>query len=197
MPRSSREGGPEAGGRAPGCRILPVPECVERVSGGAAPGVSSLPPTTASPMRPLTVALLVLASASASSQSLPDPAQAYLGEWTVPDEDTGEPEAVVEIYEEDGKVHGRLVRSLEDSAEDGAIRCEECEGDFQGADLRGVTLLQGLEWNGDRFEGGELLDPRSGNRYRLSLSLEDGRLHVRGYKGIKLFGRTQVWERAE
>lgn len=148
-------------------------------------------------MRPFLLLLFALVAAPASAQSLPNEAQAYLGEWRVPDEDTGEPEAVVEIYEEGGKVHGRLVRSLKDSSGDGAIRCEDCEGEFQGADLRGVTLLQGLEWDGDSFEDGEVLDPRSGNRYRLSLSLEGDRLHVRGYKGIKLFGKTQVWERAE
>lgn len=150
-------------------------------------------------MRPLAIALLVLASGAASSQSLPDPARAYLGEWRVPDEETGEPEAVVEIYEADGKVHGRLVRSLKGSGgAGGAIPCEDCEGPYEGADLRGVTLLHDLEWDGDSFEDGELLDPRSGNRYRLSLSMEGGgRLHVRGYRGIKLFGRTQVWERAE
>lgn len=149
-------------------------------------------------MRPLFLALLFLASGPALSQSLPDEAQAYLGEWRVPDEDTEKPGAVVEIFEAGGKVHGRLVRSLKDSGgDDGAILCKDCTGEFEGADLRGLTLLRGLEWDGDGFEDGEILDPRSGQRYRLSLSLEGGRLHVRGYRGFKLFGRTQVWERPQ
>lgn len=142
-------------------------------------------------------AFLVLTTSPVLAQTLPAQAEAYLGEWRVTDEDTGEPEAVMEIYVDGGKVHGRLVRSLGSAGkDDGAIRCKDCHGGFDGADLRGIPLLRDLEWDGDSFEDGIVLDPRTGKRYRLSLTLgDDGRLHVRGYKGIKLLGKTQVWER--
>lgn len=46
-------------------------------------------------------------------------------------------------------------------------------------------------------EDGKLYDPKSGKTYRGSLTLEDGKLHLRGYIGVKAFGRTEVWSRAD
>ena len=44
-----------------------------------------------------------------------------------------------------------------------------------------------------------ILDPDDGDLYRCAAVLRnDGRkLEVRGYVGLPLFGRTQVWERVE
>jgi uncharacterized protein (DUF2147 family) len=52
---------------------------------------------------------------------------------------------------------------------------------------------------GDVFEGTEILDPFSGNTYRVKLTLKEQgqKMDVRGFVGLSLFGRTQVWERVE
>jgi uncharacterized protein (DUF2147 family) len=62
-----------------------------------------------------------------------------------------------------------------------------------------MDIIRGLHADGDGWAGGTILDPESGKVYRCSLSLRDGgkKLAVRGYLGIALLGRTQVWERAE
>lgn len=142
------------------------------------------------------VPLAVLLSVTAvSAQELPEEAQAYFGEWLVIDED-GRPEAVMEIYTEGGALHGRLVRSLK--TENGAVVCDECEGEYAGDDLRGLRILRDLEWAGDGFEGGRVLDPRSGKTYRATVSLEgQDHLRIRGYVGIEAFGQTQVLQRAD
>src|SRR5207237_1057156 len=46
---------------------------------------------------------------------------------------------------------------------------------------------------------GEILDPDEGRVYRCTVTLIDGgaKLEVRGYVGISLFGRTQLWLRVE
>jgi uncharacterized protein (DUF2147 family) len=49
---------------------------------------------------------------------------------------------------------------------------------------------------GDRAEGGKLYDPKSGKTYSGSMGVEDGKLRLRGYVGVKMFGRTEVWQRA-
>jgi hypothetical protein len=148
------------------------------------------------PLRRLVPLLAVLLAVPVGAQGLPDAARSYLGEWIVTDDDTGRPEALMEVYTEGGAVHARLVRSLEDPS--GAVVCDECEGEYAGADLRGLRILRDLEWEGDGFGGGRVLDPRSGKTYKAALSLE-GRDHlrVRGYLGVRALGRTQVWQRAD
>lgn len=44
--------------------------------------------------------------------------------------------------------------------------------------------------------GGWIYDPDSGNTYKSVMHLAaDGTLHVRGYVGVTLFGRSEVWTR--
>ncbi len=52
--------------------------------------------------------------------------------------------------------------------------------------------------DGGVWNGGEVLDPESGDVYRATLRLRDGgaRLDVHGYIGIPLLGRSQIWTRA-
>jgi uncharacterized protein (DUF2147 family) len=51
----------------------------------------------------------------------------------------------------------------------------------------------------NHYQGTEILDPFSGNTYRVKLKLKDlgETLEVRGYVGFSLFGRTQIWKRVE
>lgn len=143
-------------------------------------------------------AAVLVSAASASAQSLPPSAQAYLGDWTTFSDETGEAQSVVRITEADGVVEGRVVEVLPTREHpQPSFVCDDCEGRYEGADLREVRLIEGMEWDGERLSGGRILDPLSGRRYRLLLTLDGpDRLNVRGYLGIKALGRTQVWRRA-
>ena len=144
-------------------------------------------------------ALLCLLAAPVGAQGVPPEAQAYLDDWVIVDDESGEAEAVMRIYASGGKAHGRIVRSLAADAPDGgAVPCVDCEGEFEGADLREVPLLRDMEWEGDGFGGGRIFDPRSGRGYKCVMELEGtDRLRVRGYLGIRALGRTQVWRRVD
>ena len=45
-------------------------------------------------------------------------------------------------------------------------------------------------------EDGTLYDPKSGKTYHGSMSIDGDRLQLRGYLGLKLFGRTETWMRS-
>jgi uncharacterized protein (DUF2147 family) len=44
-------------------------------------------------------------------------------------------------------------------------------------------------------DDGHLYDPKNGKTYRGTMSSEGDRLSLRGYIGIKAFGRTEEWKR--
>ena len=118
-------------------------------------------------------------------------AQSPVGVWRTIDDEDGEPKSHVEIYQEDGKLFGRIQTLLPEGR-----LCEECAEEYDGRDLRGVVILRDLEPDGDEWSGGTITDPKTGRTYRAKMSLDGpNRLRVRGYVGFSLLGRTQVWER--
>jgi len=46
-------------------------------------------------------------------------------------------------------------------------------------------------------DGGALYDPKSGNTYHGEMKIVAGELHLRGYIGFSIFGRTEVWKRTD
>jgi len=63
--------------------------------------------------------------------------------------------------------------------------------------MRIITGLKRAVGRTDLFDDGEILDPDTGDTYRLRIKVLDaGRtLDVRGFIGISLFGRSQVWRK--
>ena len=46
--------------------------------------------------------------------------------------------------------------------------------------------------------GGSIYDAESGNTYSAYMSLQDyNTMNLRGYLGLSIFGRTNVWKRGE
>jgi uncharacterized protein (DUF2147 family) len=67
--------------------------------------------------------------------------------------------------------------------------------DFRGRPLCGLTIITNAEKTDVNEWTGYVTDPRNGNTYHARLSLdESGRLHMRGYVGLPLFGETVIWE---
>ena len=63
--------------------------------------------------------------------------------------------------------------------------------------LCGLEIGSGFQPQGQGAEGGHLYDPESGNTYKGNIELKGhDELHLRGYVGISLFGRSQTWHRA-
>ena len=123
--------------------------------------------------------------------ALPAMAQSPVGQWRTIDDETGEPKSIVRIFEENGRMVGEIVKLLPEGR-----RCQDCAGSYNNSTLRGTRILSGLTRDGDEYNGGRIIDPKTGKTYKVKMKVQrDGRLYLRGYIGVPALGRTQYWER--
>lgn len=121
-------------------------------------------------------------------------AQSVIGKWKTIDDETGKEKSIVEIYEKNGKLYGKLVELLEEKNKK-AI-CSACSGANKNKPYLGLVIITDLEKDGNEWSGGKILDPKTGKEYKCYIALESAnKLKVRGYVGISLMGRTQYWQR--
>lgn len=121
------------------------------------------------------------------------------GYWRTIDDESGKARSIVEITEKGGELRGTIVKLLNRKGEDPNPICDECPGERKDQPIKGMTILWGLERDGDEWSGGTILDPESGDTYDARLELQEGgeKLDVRGFIGFSMLGRTQTWERVE
>ena len=113
---------------------------------------------------------------------------AILGEWNTPKKD-----AKILIYKQGEKYYGKISWGNEpgrkdDKNPDPALRNKE---------LAGAILLKDFSFDGkEKWKDGTVYDPNNGKTYSCVLKLKDTKtLEVRGYVGISLFGRTDLFTR--
>lgn len=129
---------------------------------------------------------LLLATLTLSAQSI-------TGQWETYDDKTNEKKGLIEIFEENGKYTAKVMKAYTGPPN---ATCRYCKGKKKDQPIIGMQIIEGLEKNGDTYEGGTILDPESGKVYKCYLELEEtDKLKVRGYIGFALLGRTQYWRR--
>ncbi len=121
-------------------------------------------------------------------------AQSVTGKWKTIDDQTGEAKSIVEVYERDGKIYGKVIEILNPEKKD--AKCQNCKGSDKDKPILGLVIIKGLSKDGNEWSGGQILDPNNGKTYKCTMTLNDAnQLNVRGYIGISLLGRTQTWTR--
>ena len=121
-------------------------------------------------------------------------AQGIAGVWKTIDDENGKEKSHLELYEQNGKVYGKIVKLLQVSSDK---LCEKCTGDNKNKPLMGMVLLSGLYAKDGMWTGGTIMDPNKGSNYGCSLWFEQGNsdiLNVRGKHWSGLY-RTQKWYR--
>ena len=120
--------------------------------------------------------------------------QAIVGVW-----ETGNGKARVKIDQVGDKFKGHIVWLREPSDEDGKPKVDKNNPDesLRAKRLLGYWMLQDFVFEGDStWEDGTIYDPESGSTYSCTIKMTDNNtLDVRGYIGVSLFGRTDVWKR--
>lgn len=126
-----------------------------------------------------------------------------VGMWRQIDDETGRARSIIEIYQHDDELRGRIVEILQpgDKAKRnsaGKVICTTCEGDRHNQPVEGMVILKGLKKDGEEWKGGTIFDPSRGKQYNAKMELvSPDRLEVRGYIGFSFVGRTQTWHRAK
>lgn len=115
-----------------------------------------------------------------------------IGIWKSVDDNTGEEKSYVEIFQKDGKFHGKITKLLLNPSDS---TCDACPGNKKDKPLVGMEIIWNLEPYKDYWSYGQIMDPENGKTYKCSMWLEDGKLNVRGYIGVSALGRTQTWHR--
>lgn len=129
---------------------------------------------------------------------LPLNAQSVIGKWKTIDDETGKQKSIVEIYEVDGKIHGKIIQLFRGPNEDQDPSCTKCEGDRANKKIIGLEIIRGLKKDDDVYEDGTILDPKDGKVYDCKLWIDEdspNQLNVRGY--IMFFFRTQTWVKVQ
>lgn len=110
-----------------------------------------------------------------------------VGVWLTEDKD-----GYIEVFEQDGKYHGKSIGSPENKQR---LDTENPDESLRSRSLLGVVLLQNLEFDGDdTWEGGSIYDPKSGKTYKAKAELKGSdTLKLRGYIGSPMLGKTTKW----
>jgi len=103
-------------------------------------------------------------------------------------------DGIIEIKKHDGYYIGIIAGST-----DGKDRKDINNSDTerQAKSLLHVKVMDEFVYAGDfTWEDGWIYDPNNGNTYSCEMTLIDQKtLKIRGYIGITLFGRTEIWNR--
>ncbi len=119
---------------------------------------------------------------------------AILGVW-----ESGSGKARIKIDKTADKFNGRIVWLREPKDEAGIPKVDKNNPveSLRSKPLLGYSMLKDFVYIGDKtWEEGTIYDPESGSTYSCTITMiDDNTLDVRGFIGVSLFGRTDVWKR--
>ena len=96
-----------------------------------------------------------------------------------------------------GMYYGRIVW-LNDEMQ-GQKDVKNPDGHLQERDVKGILIVSELTFDGDRWSGGRIYDPWTGNSYDCYAYFDGDKenLSLRVYRGNRLIGKTLEWSREE
>ena len=121
-----------------------------------------------------------------------------IGEWVTISDKTHDKSGIVKIYQNDGKLYGRILKVFPGENRSPSDTCDLCPGKFKNKPIQGLVFLWDFSQTArNAWTDGQILDPKNGKIYKGSIKLVDdgNKLELRGYWGI--FFRTQTWIRAK
>src|ERR1035437_703372 len=135
----------------------------------------------------------LLSVAGAGAQQLSPKLQNAIGHWQIVNSD-GTPGGQAETYLQDGKLFGRVTEARPGRTPHDL--CDKCSGEFKNQLILGMVIMRNFHPDGEDWVDGTVVDPENGKQYKGKIwAVGKDKLHMRGFIGISLFGRTETWVR--
>ncbi len=123
-------------------------------------------------------------------------ADGCLGTWL-----TGSKKGHVLVYKQGDRYFGKIVWLKEPNDINGKPKVDSKNTDdkLKSRTIMGMVNLSNFKYEGENvWEDGKIYDPENGKLYSCKMTLNNAnQLNVRGYMGISLIGRTDVWTRVK
>jgi len=124
-----------------------------------------------------------------------DNANTIVGNWK-----TGSGNAIIQIYKNGEKFQGKIIWLQEpNDPETGKPKLDKEHPDpaNRSRAILGLVNIWGFQYkNKNSWKDGHIYDPQNGKTYSCNMKLTNpNTLEVRGFIGVSLIGRTDVWTR--
>lgn len=147
-------------------------------------------------MQRIVIAIFLLAGLNSFGQDKAG-GDELLGIWL-----TGSKNGKVEIYKNGSNYQGKIVwlqEPIDPATGKPKTDVKHPDKSLHQRPVMGLVNLWGFKYKGDlSWENGHIYDPKNGKEYKCIITMKDkNTLDVRGYVGITLIGRTDVWTRTK
>ena len=146
-------------------------------------------------MKYLLLLLVSVTSVISAAFATPTPSDDVVGIWL---NATGK--GKIQVYKENGKYYGKIVWLREPLNEKGQPKLDtnNPNNSLKSKPILGAIILRDFEFKDGEWTNGKIYDPESGKDYKCYMRFKDANtLNVRGYIGISIIGRTEVWTRTK